>query len=205
LPGSRTSEIRRMAPVFGSTIACVAEQFGAIEAVVPAVPRLADTVRAAVASWRVPVRIVTDADEKHEAFRMARAALTKSGTSTLELAFAGVPMVAAYKVPLVEELVARLLLNIPSVILANLVVGQNVVPEFLQRDCTTDLLTKALLALLTDTPERRRQLEAFGRLDIIMEIGGQSPSDRAAAVALDIVGPKGAPICETPALAQPSV
>jgi lipid-A-disaccharide synthase len=205
LPGSRTSEIRRMAAVFGSAIARVAEQFGAIEVVVPAVPRLADTVRAAVASWRVPARVVTDADEKHEAFRAARAALTKSGTSTLELALAGVPMVAAYKVPLVEEFVARLLLNIPSVILANLVVGENVVPEFLQRDCTTDRLTKALLLLLTDTPERRRQLEAFARLDIIMEVGGQTPSDRAAAMALDIVGQKGVPVRDIPALAQPSV
>jgi lipid-A-disaccharide synthase len=205
LPGSRTSEIRRMAAIFGSAIARVAEQFGAIEVVVPAVPRLADTVRAAVASWRVPARIVTEADEKHEAFRAARAALTKSGTSTLELALAGVPMVAAYRVPLIEELAARLLLNIPSVILANLVVGENVVPEFLQRDCTADRLTKALLLLLTDTPERRRQLEAFVRLDTIMEIGGESPSDRAAAAVLNFVGQKGVPARETPALAQPSV
>jgi lipid-A-disaccharide synthase len=147
----------------------------------------------------------TDANEKHEAFRAARAALTKSGTSTLELALAGVPMVAAYRVPLIEELAARLLLNIPSVILANLVVEENVVPEFLQRDCTADRLTKAMLPLLTDTPERRRQLKAFARLDTIMEIGGESPSDRAAAVVLDIVGQKSAPTRETPALAQPSV
>jgi lipid-A-disaccharide synthase len=205
LPGSRPSEIRRMAPVFGSAIARVAEQFGAVEVVVPAVPRLADSVRAAVASWRVPARVITGADEKHDAFRAARAALTKSGTSTLELALAGVPMVAAYRVPLVEELAARLLLNIPSVILANLIVGENVVPEFLQRDCTADRLTKAMLPLLTDTSERRRQLEAFARLDTIMEIGRESPSDRAAAVALDIVGRKGVPVRETSALVQPSV
>ncbi|MGA7310798.1 MAG: lipid-A-disaccharide synthase, partial [Pseudolabrys sp.] len=102
LPGSRTGEVRRMAPVFGAALARVAEQFGAIEAVVPAVPRLADTVRAEIASWAVPARVITDADEKIEAFRTARAALTKSGTSTLELAISGVPMVAAYRVPLIE-------------------------------------------------------------------------------------------------------
>ena len=162
----------------------VAEQFGAIKVVVPAVPRLADVVRAAVASWRVSARVVADASEKHEAFRTARAALTKSGTSTLELALAGVPMVAAYRVPLIEELAARLLLNVPSVILANLVLGENVVPEFLQRDCTADRLSEALLSLLTDTPERRRQIKAFARLDAIMEIGKASPGDRAATVVL---------------------
>jgi lipid-A-disaccharide synthase len=179
LPGSRTGEIRRMATVFGSAVARVAEQFGAMEVVVPAVPRLADTVQAAVASWRVPARVITDTG-KHEAFRTARAALTKSGTSTLELALAGVPMVAAYRVPLIEELAARLLLNVSSVILVNLALGENVVPEFLQRECTPERLAKALLPLLSDTPERRQQVDAFARLDAIMEVGKGSPSDQGA-------------------------
>lgn len=185
MPGSRTSEIRRMAPIFGATIARIVEQFGAVETVVPAVPRLSELVRAAVGTWPVPARVIVDEGEKHEAFRTARAALTKSGTSTLELAFAGVPMVAGYRVPLIEELAARLLLNVPSVILANLILGENVVPEFLQRDCNADWLAGALLPLLADTPERRRQIEAFARLDDIMEIGKGSPSDRAAALVLE--------------------
>jgi lipid-A-disaccharide synthase len=185
LPGSRSSELRRMAPVFGAAIARVAEQFGNIEAVIPAVPRLADTVRTAVDSWRVPTRVITDAGEKNEAFRTARAALTKSGTSTLELALAGVPMVAAYKVSLVEEIAARWLVNVPSAILANLILGENIVPEFLQRDCTAERLAGAVLPLLADTPERKRQLDAFARLDAIMDIGSARPSDRAASVVLD--------------------
>ena len=105
LPGSRASEISRMAGVFGEAVALVADRLGTLEVVVPAVPRLADTVQAAVASWRVPARVVTEPDQKDAAFRNARAALTKSGTSTLELAVAGVPMAAAYKVPLLEELI----------------------------------------------------------------------------------------------------
>jgi lipid-A-disaccharide synthase len=205
LPGSRTGEIRRMAPVFGVAIARVAEQFGAIEVVVPAVPRLAETVRVAIAPWRVPARVISDAGEKDEAFRTARAALTKSGTSTLELALAGVPMVAAYKVSLIEELAARLLVDVPSVILANLVLGENVVPEFLQRDCTADRLAGALVPLLGDTPERRRQIEAFARLDAIMEVGKGNPSDRAAATVLDIAGRATGSERETPALARPLV
>ncbi|MGC1914388.1 MAG: lipid-A-disaccharide synthase, partial [Pseudolabrys sp.] len=128
LPGSREGEIRRMAAVFGAAVARVVEQFGPIEVVVPAVPRLAEMVRAAVSLWPVAARVVTDADEKAEAFRSARAALSKSGTSTLELALAGVPMVTGYKVPLIEEFAGRLLLNGPSVILANLVLRENVVP-----------------------------------------------------------------------------
>ena len=185
LPGSRSGEIRRMAHIFGDAVAMVVDRAGPLDIVVPAVSRLADRVRAAVASWRVPARVVIDAAEKQAAFRNARAALTKSGTSTLELALAGVPMAAAYKVPLVEELVGRLLITAPSAILANLVIGENVVPEFLQRDCTPEKLAAALLPLLTDTPQRRRQVEAFARLDRLMEIGQASPSDRAASLVLE--------------------
>lgn len=188
LPGSRAGEIRRMASIFGSAMARVVEQYGPLEAVVPAIPRLADAVRAAVATWPIPARVTTDPDEKHEAFRTARAALTKSGTSTLELALAGVPMVAAYKVSPVEEVVGRLLIHAPSAILANLVLGKNVVPEFLQRDCTAERLAAALVPLLGDTPDRRRQSEAFSRLDDIMEIGKAKPSAHAASLVLAAVG-----------------
>ncbi len=188
LPGSRSGEIRRMAEVFGATVAHVAARAGALEVVVPSVPHLAGPVREAVASWPVPVRVVTDAAEKHQAFRHARAALTKSGTSTLELALAGVPMVAAYKVSFPEEIIGRLLIRVQSFILANLVVGENVVPQFLQYQCTPEALGGALMPLLADTAARRVQVEAFARLDRIMDIGGPAPSDRAAALVLQSQG-----------------
>jgi lipid-A-disaccharide synthase len=138
----------------------------------------------AVARWGVTARVVTAPDEKDASFRVARAALTKSGTSTLELALAGLPMVAAYKVPLVEELVGRLLIQVHSAILTNLILGENVVPEFLQRDCTAEKLSEALLPLLADTPQRRHQIDSFARLDDLMDIGKASPSERAAALVL---------------------
>ncbi|HEX5517857.1 MAG TPA: lipid-A-disaccharide synthase [Pseudolabrys sp.] len=203
LPGSRTGEIRRMAPVFGQAIARVVEQYGPLEAVVPAVPRLVDAVRAAIAAWPIPARVTADPDEKHEAFRTARAALTKSGTSTLELALAGVPMVAAYKVSPIEAIVGRLLIYAPSAILANLVLGKNVVPEFLQGDCTADRLAAALLPLLGDTPERRRQTEAFSQLNDRMEIGKTTPSAHAASLVLEAVGSRGGARQQAAILPQP--
>lgn len=188
LPGSRTSEVRRMASVFGDAVGLVARQAGPLDIVVPAVPRLAGLVREEVGRWPVAARIVTEARDKDAAFRVARAALTKSGTSTLELAVAGVPMVAAYKVPLFEEVIARLLIKIDTAILANLVLGKKVVPEFLQRDCTADKLAAALTPLLRESPQRRAQLAAFADLDGIMEIGRAVPSRRAAAFVLESAG-----------------
>jgi len=184
MPGSRGGEIRRLAATFGKAAALVSQRIAGLQAVVPTVPRLANMVREAVKRWQVPARVVTSSDEKDAAFRTARAALTKSGTSTLELAVAGVPMVAGYKVSLLEEVVGRLLVKVPSIILANLVLGDKAVPEMVQRACTPERLAAELLPLMSDTPQRRRQIEAFARLDAIMEIGVAVPSDRAAAVVL---------------------
>ena len=188
MPGSRSGEVRRFAPVFGDAVARVAEQAGSIEVVVPAVPRLAETVKQAVAAWRVPARVVVDPEDKDAAFRNARLALTKSGTSTLELALAGIPTVAAYSVSLIEAAIAKLFIQVPSVILANLVIRENVVPEFLQFDCTPENLSRALVNLLGDTPERRRQVDSFMRLDDIMQIGQANPSAQAAELVLQMAG-----------------
>jgi len=79
------------------------------------------------------------------------------------------------------------------------------VPEFLQRDCTPARLADALLPLLSDTPERQRQTQAFARLDTIMQVGEGNPSDRGAAIVLDIAHQRHVKEREIPALLQPSV
>jgi lipid-A-disaccharide synthase len=186
LPGSRHGELKRMLPTFARAIARVVEQSGPIELVVPTLPHLAEEVRAAAATWRVTPRVIVDTADKFAALRRARAALAKSGTVTLELALAGIPMVTAYKVSRLEEFIARRMIRVPSVILANLVLGENIVPELLQAACTPDALAQALVPLIGDTPQRRRQMDAFARLDDIMQIGSARPSERAAEVVLEV-------------------
>ena len=83
----------------------------------------------------------------------------------------------------------RRLVRVPSYILANLVLGENVVPELVQEDCTPEQLADALVPLLGDTPQRRRQIEAFARLDAIMEIGSRAPAARAADIVLASLRP----------------
>ncbi len=190
LPGSRANEIRNLLAIFGAAVARLAAGTGpAIELVLPTVPHLVTRVRDGVADWPVKPRIVVEPGEKWASFRVARAALAASGTVTLELALAGVPMVAAYRVPIIEEIIARLAglrARLSTIILANLVIGENVVPEFLQRDCTPEKLAAALEPLLRETPQRQRQIDAFRRLDSIMSIGTAEPSRQAAAIVLDV-------------------
>jgi lipid-A-disaccharide synthase len=183
--GSRSAEIMRLSDVFGEAVAQLQARCGAMEVVIPTIPHLLDAVTAATAKWTVRCRIVVEPAARWAAVRTARAALAKSGTVTLELALAGVPMVVAYKVPLVEELVARATIKVTSVVLANLVIGENLIPEFLQRDVTAKNLADALVPLLADTSERRRQIDAFARLDAIMQIQETPPSERAARIVMD--------------------
>jgi lipid-A-disaccharide synthase len=184
LPGSRGGEIRRHLAVFGAAVGLAAERIGAAEVVLPTVPHLLERVRRGTAAWPVAPRVVVEPEEKWAAFRQARAALAASGTVTLELALAGVPAVVAYKVTLVEELIARALVKVKMVGLANIILGEMVMPELLQRQATAKNLADALVAIVRDSPQRRRQCEAFAKLDAIMEIGRAVPSERAAAAVI---------------------
>ena len=152
--------------------------------IIPTTAHLADAVIRETAHWPLRPKVVVKREDRRSAFRRARVALAKSGTVTLELAMSGVPMVTAYKVSRFEAAVARRQITASSAILANLVLRENVVPEFIQEDCTPQKLSDALLPLFRDSPERRRQVEAFGKLDAIMEIGKVEPARHAAAIVL---------------------
>jgi lipid-A-disaccharide synthase len=184
LPGSRRGEINHHMAVFGETLGLLHAQDVAFELILPTMPHLQDAVAQAVKSWPVQPRVVVGDKEKRAAFRIAHAAFVKSGTATLELAIASVPMVAAYKVGAIEAAIMRRVIRTSSVILANLVIGENVVPEFIQEDCAPEKLLPALRDILTDTPLRRRQVEAFVKLDAIMSTGNEPPSVRAADIVL---------------------
>lgn len=154
------------------------------ELVLPTMPHLEAMVREGVASWPVMPRLAVGETEKRAAFRVARAALAKSGTVTLELALSGIPMVTAYRVGAAEAFILRRAIRVSSVILANLVIGSDIIPEFLQENCTPDKLAHALRDVLADTPDRLRQLVAFATMDGKMSTGDQSPSVRAADIVL---------------------
>src|SRR5262249_12528556 len=154
------------------------------------VPALFAPLQEATAGWPVRPGIVVEHGEKRAAFRQARAALAASGTVTLELALAGVPTVGAYRMGALEmgfaRAVGRLQTEVNGVTVANLGLAAQVVPELLHGDCTAPALADALVPLLADTPERRRQVEAFARLDDIMGLPA-SPSAKAADVILSLI------------------
>jgi lipid-A-disaccharide synthase len=186
LPGSRPTEVRRLMQPFGETVAALIEKAGPIEVILPVVDSVRPLIEEGLESWSARPHLVSGQDDKFKAFKLARAALAASGTVTLELGLAGVPMVVAYTVDWVAERF-RFLLKVPSVVLANLVIGRNVFPELLQEDCTSEKLTEALLPLFGDTPERERQLAGLATIADKMMLDHGTPSERAAETALAII------------------
>ncbi|MBJ6126725.1 lipid-A-disaccharide synthase [Microvirga splendida] len=191
LPGSRGSEVSRLMEPFGAALALLRERSPhPFTVTIPAVSHLADEIRTRAENWSVKPRIVEGEAAKWAAFRQADAALAASGTVTLELGLSGVPMVVAYRVSKIEE-VLKYLIKAPSIVLTNLVLGENVIPELIQWDCTPEKLADSLLPLLGDTPERQRQIDAFRKLDDLMRIGDEAPSERAARIVEEMLSSKG--------------
>ncbi len=187
LPGSRMSEVRRLAPVFEQTIARVAGEIEKLSVVVPVVPHTREAVRARVAGWPIQPILVEDESDKIAAFSAANAALAASGTATLELGMAGLPSVVAYKMGGMMGALLMRVLRVPSVVIVNLVLDEPVMQEFLEDRCTADLITPAVNALLQDdalNSKKRVQLSPLADM-----LGGtrQSPAMRAAEIIRSLI------------------
>ena len=190
LPGSRQSELDRLMSVFAQTLPLLAEQAGPFEAILPAVPHLKERIKTAIADWPVKPSVISSEAAKCASFRQARAALAASGTVTLELALAGVPMAVAYRVGPLESLL-RFVIKAPSIVLPNLILGENIVPEFLQEACTPTALAAPLARLLREGPERERQSRGFEEVARRLSEGKhETPSARAAAIILETIAGK---------------
>lgn len=197
LPGSRRSEVKRLAPVFGEALGLLKQARPGLAAVVPTVPNVAAQVREAVKAWPVPTHVIEGSQAKYDAFAAGQAAIAASGTVGLELAVAGLPAVMAYKVVGLSAWIARRALKIKWVSIASLVLDRLVQPEYLQENCNGPAIAQAVEALLDDTPERRRVIEEGKAAARLLGQDGLAPSHRAAQVVLAQIG-AGAPALPSP-------
>ncbi len=186
LPGSRPTEVSRLMGPFGEAVRALRQAAGPFEIIIPAVSSVRPMIEQALSSWPQKPHLVSGEDDKFRAFKIARAALAASGTVTLELGVAGTPMAVAYRMdPVAARL--RFLLKVHSVVLANLVLGENAFPEYIQEDCTAAKLSAALAALLADTPQRAAQLAALAKIREKMFLPEGTPSGKAAEIVLSIL------------------
>ncbi len=188
MPGSRRTEIARHLPIFAEVLRRVAPRVPNLVPVVPLAGPVARRVARATAQWSPRPIILTATADKHDAFAASAAALAKSGTTTLELALAGVPMLVTYRLNPITGFIARRIVKVKYASILNLLADREVLPELLQEDCTPDKLTPALLPFLTGPATTRAQRDAVRPyLDMLRPPGGGKPSEAAAAAVLDLL------------------
>ena len=197
LPGSRRGEVSRHAPVFAEVIRRLRAGAPDLAVVVPAAGAVADLTRGLLppdADGWPRVLDPTGADpaladaRKRAIFATADAALAASGTVSLELAAAGTPMVIAYAANPFSAFLAKRLVRIDTVTLVNLVTDTRTIPEFLLENCTPDLITPALSALLDDPATAAAQRAAGSRAMDLLGRGADPPGLRAARSVLAHLG-----------------
>jgi lipid-A-disaccharide synthase len=187
MPGSRVTEITRLMPIFAEALRLLAARFPNLVPVMPVAASVAPRVTAAVADWPQRPIMVTDVAGKHDAFAAARVALTKSGTSTLELALAGVPMVVTYRVNPITAAIVRRVVKVSHAAMVNLLAGREVVPELIQGDCTPARLAEEVSRLIEDADAAAAQRTAFAAVMASLRPAAGLPSDAAAAAVLDLL------------------
>jgi lipid-A-disaccharide synthase len=184
MPGSRPTEVSRLLPILEATIRLLPEP------VVPVVP-LAGPVEAVVrqrtASWPIRPILVVDSADKYDAFAASDAALTKSGTSTLELALANVPMLVTYRINPISHQIAKRMITIKYASILNLLLDRPVVPELLQYESRPDRLAGELHRLLTDPDAVAAQRQGFAQALAMLRPAVGAPSECAAEAVLSML------------------
>jgi lipid-A-disaccharide synthase len=186
LPGSRTEEVlRHLAPMLDAAARLTNHLEGRVRVAVSDAGAVESALRRDAAARRLweAVGPIHARGEARDLLRAADAAVVASGTATLETAALGVPQVIVYRTGRLNYEIARRLVRVPSIGLANLVAGRAVAPELIQKDVTGPRIAAALAPLLTDERVRDAQVRAFA--SIPERLGGPGAADRAAQALIE--------------------
>lgn len=185
LPGSRNSEISRLLPVMLDTATILVDMIPEIQFLVPLAPTISrEQVHPYLNGRDLPLTLVTDST--HEVIQACEMIIAASGTVTLEAAILGTPLVVVYKVNPLTYWLGKRLVQVNHVALANIIAGETVAPELLQRDVTPERIAQESFNILSDS---KRQEWIKKRLqDVHQELGTPGASDKAAAIALELMG-----------------
>jgi lipid-A-disaccharide synthase len=177
-PGSRVQEVRRHLALFAEAAAAVIDRGVAVQPVIAAAGAVAAESYAGIELPRT--------EDTASLLRHARAALVKSGTSTLQAALALTPLVVAYRMSPLSYAIARRVIEVPHVGLVNLVAEERVAPELIQDAATPAALADALLPLLRDGERRDWTLT---RLAEVRETLARGTAAREAVPGATPAGP----------------
>jgi lipid-A-disaccharide synthase len=182
-PGSRAQEVRRHLELFSAAAALVVARAPGVQ---PVIAMAKGIDREVYGGARWPLVESTGG----MLLQYATAALVKSGTTTLEAGIAATPMVVAYRMAPLSYALARQVVKVPHIALANLIAERRVAPEFVQDQATPGALADALLPLL-DLASSERAAMVQGLAAIRGKLGGPGASARVAEIAGQLLARRG--------------
>lgn len=186
LPGSRSSEVKKLAGTFLETAMQCQRQMPACKVLIAAVnEKTAGLINEQLVAFPELKNAHVSIGRAREVMAAADVLLVASGTVTLEAALLKRPMVVAYKVSNMTYRIFRKMIKVDYIALANLLSKTPRVPEFIQDDATPEQLSQALLALMSDDQLAQQQTDTF--MDIHLQLR-QNASVKAAEAVLAEIG-----------------
>ncbi len=185
--GSRESEIKRHGAIMKETMLHLREKHDNIYVVVPTLPHMEYHVLNLLEDFDFPSYVVKEKEYKWDAFASLDVALAVSGTVALELAYKGVPHVILYRMNPLNWQIAKFVIKVRHAHLANIMMKETVVPEFLQHQCKPDKIAEDILKLMDDPEAIAAEQAAFEKLREMLNTGDdESSSAKAARFVLEI-------------------
>lgn len=166
MPGSRVDEVKGCGPVFFEAVERLLQRQGDAHVLIPAIDEQARSNILCVASLypRLAQAMQVVVGESHRTMEAADAVLVASGTAALECALFKKPMVVGYKMPAITGMIMQKKALIHCVSLPNILLGENVVPEFLQYFCEPDAISHALEDAINNEARRKMLVERFSAM-----------------------------------------
>ncbi|BDQ38927.1 lipid-A-disaccharide synthase [Pseudodesulfovibrio nedwellii] len=182
LPGSRNKEVSTLLPEFAGAAKLLQKDHPNLHYVIVRAPGMGK--KRLLRQWPddIPMEII-EPDTRYKTFRSCKCIMAASGTVTLETALIGTPVLVAYKVSFISEMVARLLVNVDYISLPNLIAGHEIYPEYMQKDACADTLALAVSRWLDDQTEYDRVKHELIKLRTM--VGEPGAPLRAARVIMD--------------------
>jgi lipid-A-disaccharide synthase len=183
LPGSRSNELSRLAPVLAQAAALIAAKVPRTQFVVARAPHLSDPLFEAFGIPSLTLRIVEGRTD--DVLQACDVVLTASGTATVQAALHGKPMAVLYKLSPMTYRLGKPMARVDMYAMVNLIAGRPVVRELIQDACTPEAVAAEAVRILSDEAYRANMIEELST--VRARLGERGASARAAAAVLDVI------------------
>ena len=188
LLGSRTAEIKSLAPIFAQVINILRKIFPSLIVLLPTITVVKAQVENEIKKWSLDDVFIIDSDDKFAAMTASSAALAASGSVALELALTKTPMVIAYKPNFFSGLLIRAMAKTKFANLINIMEKRLIIPEFLFGKCRPNNIAASISTILRNEDNIIiTQQQAMERVMLSLGLGQEPPSHRAAKAVLAVI------------------